>query len=45
VALSESLELPEACQFATRAAALSVTRKGAQLSAPSRDEVQAFSPE
>ena len=43
VALSEGLALPEACWFATRAAALSVTRKGAQLSAPSRREVDEFS--
>jgi ribokinase len=42
VALSEGLPLAEACWFATRAAALSVTRKGAQLSAPSREEVQEF---
>jgi len=42
VALSEKLELAEACWFATRAAALSVTRKGAQLSAPSRPEVEEF---
>lgn len=39
VGLSEGLPLTEACWFATRAAALSVTRKGAQLSAPSRKEV------
>jgi sugar/nucleoside kinase (ribokinase family) len=31
--------LADACLFATRAAALSVTRKGAQLSAPARVEV------
>jgi ribokinase len=43
VALSEGLSLPDACWFATRAAALSVTRKGAQLSAPSRREVDEFS--
>jgi len=42
VALSEGLQLTDACLFATRAAALSVTRKGAQLSAPSREEVNAF---
>jgi ribokinase len=42
VALSEGLALTEACLFATTAAALSVTRKGAQLSAPSRQEVNAF---
>ncbi len=39
VALSEGLVLTDACLFATRAAALSVTRKGAQLSAPARVEV------
>lgn len=39
VALSEGLVLAEACLFATRAAALSVTRKGAQLSAPARVDV------
>jgi ribokinase len=42
VGLSEGLALSEACLFATRSAALSVTRKGAQLSAPSRDEVDGF---
>ena len=42
VALSEGSQLADACLFATRAAALSVTRKGAQLSAPSRLEVNAF---
>lgn len=44
VGLSEGFELSEACWFATRAAALSVTRKGAQLSAPSREEVDEFKP-
>lgn len=44
VALSERLALPDACWFATRAAALSVTRKGAQLSAPTRAEVDDFRP-
>ena len=42
VGLSEGLALAEACWFATRAAALSVTRKGAQLSAPLRQEVNEF---
>ncbi len=42
VGLSEELSISDACWFATRAAALSVTRKGAQLSAPSREEVEAF---
>lgn len=42
VALSEGLDLPSACQFANRAAALSVTRLGAQASAPTRAEVDAF---
>jgi ribokinase len=42
VGLSEGLELSQAALFATRAAALSVTRKGAQLSAPARAEVDAW---
>lgn len=42
VAVSEGLDLPSACQFANRAAALSVTRRGAQASAPSREELQEF---
>jgi ribokinase len=42
VGLSEGLALTDACLFATRAAALSVTKKGAQLSAPARQEVNAF---
>jgi len=42
VGLSEELALTDACLFATRAAALSVTKKGAQLSAPARQEVNAF---
>ncbi len=42
VALSEGEQLSDACIFATRAAAISVTRKGAQLSAPSREEVRIF---
>lgn len=42
VGLSEGLSIADACWFATRAAAVSVTRKGAQLSAPSRQEVEDF---
>ena len=40
VALSEGQNLPEAVSFANRAAALSVTRLGAQASAPSRSELE-----
>jgi ribokinase len=40
VALSERQELPAAIRFANAAAALSVTRAGAQASAPSREEVE-----
>jgi ribokinase len=39
VGLSEGMALSAACQFANRAAALSVTRRGAQPAAPSRPEV------
>jgi ribokinase len=39
VAYSEGASLIEACRFATRAAAISVTRLGAQRSMPSRSEV------
>jgi ribokinase len=39
VALSEGAELEAACRFAVKAAAVSVTRLGAQSSAPARDEV------
>jgi ribokinase len=39
VALSEGAELEAACRFAVKAAAVSVTRLGAQSSAPSRNEV------
>ena len=39
VALSEGKDLPAACAFAAKAGAVSVTRMGAQSSAPSRDEV------
>lgn len=42
VALSEGLDFPSACQFANRAAALSVTRMGTQASAPTRAELDAF---
>jgi ribokinase len=42
VALSEGVELEQACRFATKAAAVSVTRLGAQSSAPTREEVEAF---
>jgi ribokinase len=41
VGLSEGINLCAACQFANRAAALSVTRRGAQPAAPSRAEVDA----
>ncbi len=37
--LSEGMELPDAARFACSAAALSVTRRGAQTSIPRRDEV------
>lgn len=42
VGLSEGKELPDAIRFASRAAAISVTRMGAQSSAPYRSEVDAF---
>lgn len=42
VALSEDQELKTALRFANAAAAISVTRLGAQASAPSRAEVDAF---
>jgi ribokinase len=42
VALSEKQALPDALRFANHAAALSVTRLGAQASAPTREEVLAF---
>jgi ribokinase len=41
VALAEGRELPDAIAFANAAAALSVTRHGAQASLPTRDEVEA----
>lgn len=40
VALAEGMALPQALRFANAAAALSVTRLGAQTSIPSRDEVE-----
>jgi ribokinase len=42
VALSEGSDLRAACRFANAAAALSVTRLGAQASAPARVELEAF---
>jgi ribokinase len=39
VALSEKLDLAAACAFAVKAGAVSVTRMGAQSSAPSRGEI------
>jgi ribokinase len=39
VALSEGNSLPDAVRFASRAAAISVTRLGAQHSIPYRNEV------
>ena len=42
VALTDGAEISAACRFANRAAALSVTRRGAQASVPSRTELDAF---
>jgi len=42
VALSEGLALRKAARFANAAAALSVTRAGAQTSIPGRQEVDTF---
>jgi ribokinase len=42
VALAEGKPLAEAAQFATAAAAISVTRLGAQTSAPTRQEIVRF---
>jgi ribokinase len=42
VALSEDLSIEDALRFANAAAAISVTRIGAQASAPSRKEVDEF---
>ena len=39
VAISEGLDLKEAVEFACKAASISVTRMGAQASAPSRSEI------
>jgi ribokinase len=41
VALSEGKDLVTACEFAVKAASVSVTRMGAQSSAPARTEIQA----
>jgi ribokinase len=42
VGLAEGMSIPEAARFANAAAALSVTRLGAQTSIPNREEVTAF---
>jgi ribokinase len=42
VALAESLPIELALRFANAASAISVTRRGAQLSVPKRGEVDAF---
>jgi len=42
VALSEGLDLAAACRFANHAAALSVTRLGAQAAVPNRADVNEF---
>lgn len=42
VGLSEGLDLPAACRFANHAAALSVTRLGAQAAVPNRNNVNEF---
>jgi ribokinase len=42
VALAEGRSLLEACQFASAAAAFSVTRRGASASLPTRAELEAF---
>jgi ribokinase len=42
VALAENRSLIDAVQFACKAAAISVTRIGAQSSAPYRNEVDVF---
>ena len=41
-ALLEEAPLPEAIRFAHAAAAIAVTRKGAQPSVPWREEIEAF---
>jgi ribokinase len=43
VALAEGKAIPAALRFANAAAAISVTRMGAQSSAPARAEVDALS--
>ncbi|MDQ1474612.1 MAG: ribokinase, partial [Bryobacterales bacterium] len=42
VGLAEGASMPDALRFANAAAAVSVTRMGAQSSAPSRGEVEAL---
>lgn len=42
VALSQGQDMACACRFAVKAASLSVTKLGAQVSMPGRDELQAF---
>ena len=42
VALTEGADIAAACRFANCAAALSVTRRGAQAAVPARAEVDAF---
>lgn len=42
VALSREADLPSACRYANLAAALAVTRVGAQAASPTREEVAAF---
>src|ERR1044072_2322079 len=44
VALSEGKTMEDAVTFACKAAAISVTRLGAQASAPAREEVESFDP-
>jgi ribokinase len=44
VGLSEGMDFTEAIDFASKAAAISVTRMGAQASAPSRQEISSFKP-
>ncbi len=41
-AIAEGMEMPEAVRFASAAAAISVTRPGAQPSVPGREEVEAL---
>lgn len=42
VALAEGLNLEASCRFANRAAAVSVTRRGAQSASPTRAEIESF---